>query len=88
MFNKIFGTDKKIAAIKYQKVLHDMFNTQDGKEALAWLVKEHMLDSRVNSKLSHEECAYENGKKYFIQVFLGIVDFDIVKFIKESNGHN
>ena len=76
MFNKRLGKGTKENNLSYQRKLQALFNTDDGRSALTWLIRTHIFNSPSLYGCTDLQHAYNNGKLDMIKLLITLTDFD------------
>lgn len=85
MLDKILGTLNNNSHSKHIKILYNFFNTPDGSQALAWLIRVNLLNSDGLKNLDGFKMAYEAGKIDFIKYLVNLANFDFDIFLEGNN---
>lgn len=81
MFNKLLGKNNDVTNQYYQKKISEMFNTDEGKKVLAWLIRTHVFSDKSGCfNLTDLQHAYMNGRIDFIKLLVKYSDFDFSIF--------
>jgi hypothetical protein len=80
MFNRLLGSNTKENNEEYRIKLSKLFNTKEGKEVLAWLMRAHIFNAPKAENCNELQHAYNAGKTDFIRYLVQVADFDFNVF--------
>ena len=67
------------------KRLYNFFNSSEGSQALAWLIRVNLLNAPGMENLDSFKMAYNAGKIDFIKNLVHLADFDFSVFLEGNN---